>query len=118
MMFIFEYVKLAGKPTQETEYNIARSFHLIGLTHLAIPHYEKALCLPSIANSSTKKQKPVEDVYKWPLEGEELDEWEQELDEEDETDIKREAAYNLHLIYITSGSMNLAQILLLKYCTI
>jgi general transcription factor 3C polypeptide 3 (transcription factor C subunit 4) len=116
-MFIFEYAKLVG-PNQETEYNIARSFHLIGLTHLAIPHYEKVLCMPSKAKSSVKKQKPIDDVYKWPLTGEELAEWEQEIDDDDETDIKHEAAYNLHLIYITSGSMNLAQILLLKYCTI
>jgi hypothetical protein len=116
-MFIFEYAKLVG-PTQETEYNIARAFHLIGLTHLAIPHYEKVLCMPSTVKSSVRNQKPIDDVYKWPLYGLELAEWEEDQEDDDETDIKREAAYNLHLIYITSGSMNLAQILLLKYCTI
>ena len=28
---------------QEAEYNIAHSYHLLGLTHLAIPHYERCL---------------------------------------------------------------------------
>ncbi|KAG2179385.1 hypothetical protein INT44_006231, partial [Umbelopsis vinacea] len=32
---------------QEAEYNIARAFHTINLTHLAIPYYERALVLPS-----------------------------------------------------------------------
>lgn len=107
-----EYVKLAGY-CQESEYNLARAFHLLGLSHLAVPHYEKALCLPSKAKAGILKEKPLDEVYTWPIDEEECD-----YKEEDETDLSREAAYNLHLIYVTSGSMNLAQILLMKYCTI
>lgn len=108
-MFIMEYVKITGY-CQASEYNLARSFHMIGLTHLAVPHYENVLCLPSAAKKDTAKTKPIEDVYKWPVE--------EEFDDDDDTDLSREAAFNLHLIYVTSGSMNLAQILLLKYCSI
>lgn len=28
---------------QEADYNVARAFHMLGLTHLAIPHYERCL---------------------------------------------------------------------------
>lgn len=113
MMFVLEYVKLTGY-CQESEYNLARAFHLIGLTHLAVPHYEKALCLPSRNKANTQSEKPISEVYSWPVP--EIEEDEEE--EEDETDLSREAAYNLHMIYILSGSMSLAQILLMKYCSI
>lgn len=117
-MFVMEYVKLTGH-CQESEYNIGRAFHLLGLTHLAVPHYEKALCLPSKQKVGIEAEKPLEDVYTWPVEeDEEYGYDDDEEEEEDFTDLKREAAYNLHLIYVTSGSMGLAQILLLKYCTI
>lgn len=115
MMFVFEYVALTGH-TQESEYNVARAFHLLGLTHLAVPHYEKVLCMPPKSKQAVKNERPVDSVYKWPLSKEEEEELEEEAD--DDSDLKREAAYNLHLIYITSGSMNLAQILLMKYCSI
>lgn len=112
MMFIMEYVTLTGY-CQESEFNLARAFHMIGLTHLAVPHYEKALCLPSTAMKGIVEEKPIEEVYKWPVDDDFDDD-----EEEDPTDLKREAAYNLHMIYVTSGSMSLAQILLLKYCSI
>ncbi|KAI8393461.1 uncharacterized protein BYT42DRAFT_551117 [Radiomyces spectabilis] len=111
MMFLFEYRKLRG-PNQETEYNLGRAFHLLGLTHLAVPHYERALCLPSAAKQGKVAEKDIKDVYKWPVEHEDVDE------KEDSSDLTWETAYNLHSIYITSGSPNLAQIVLLKYCTI
>lgn len=117
MMFVMEYVKLTGS-CQETEYNMGRAFHLLGLTHLAIPHYEKALCLPSKAKAGIEREKSVDEVYTWPVENEENGYYDDEEEDEDDTDLKREAAYNLHLTYVTSGSMSLAQILLLKYCTI
>lgn len=112
MMFVLEYVKLTGY-TQEAEYNLGRAFHLVGLTHLAVPHYEKALCLPSSAMKGIVDEKPIEEVYTWPVEDDFDDD-----EEEDSTDLKREVAYNLYLIYVTSGSMSLAQILLMKYCSV
>ncbi|KAI8638433.1 hypothetical protein BD408DRAFT_24153 [Parasitella parasitica] len=114
MMFVFEYAKLTNH-NQEAEYNIGRAFHLLGLTHLAVPHYEKALLMKRNEDSRTCTR-PVENVYKWPITEKEEEELEQQLD--DEYDLKSEAAYNLHLIYITSGSMSLAQILMLKYCSV
>ncbi|GAN08297.1 TPR-like protein [Mucor ambiguus] len=114
MLFIFEYAKIANYD-QEAEYNIGRAFHLLGLTHLAVPHYEKALSMRKVTDG-TIERRPVEDVYKWPVSEKEEEELEQDMD--DEYDLKSEAAYNLHLIYITSGSMSLAQILMLKYCSV
>ncbi|KAF9138688.1 transcription factor TFIIIC subunit tfc4 [Mortierella sp. GBA39] len=39
-------------------------------------------------------------------------------DDEDPTDLKREAAYNLAKIYMLSGAMGEAQLLMRKYCTL
>ena len=36
---------------QEAEYNVAHVYHLLGLTHLAVPYYERCLCL----NQSVQK---------------------------------------------------------------
>ncbi|KAI9265552.1 hypothetical protein EDC94DRAFT_669515 [Helicostylum pulchrum] len=118
MLFILEYVKLVGT-CQESEFNLARAFHMLGLTHLAVPHYERVLCLPSRKNMDIENEKPISEVYTWSPEDDECyDAHDDDEEEQDETDLKREAAYNLHLIYVTTGSMNLAQILLLKYCTV
>ncbi|GAA5795499.1 hypothetical protein HPULCUR_000857 [Helicostylum pulchrum] len=104
---------------QESEFNLARAFHMLGLTHLAVPHYERVLCLPSRKNMDIENEKPISEVYTWSPEDDECyDAHDDDEEEQDETDLKREAAYNLHLIYVTTGSMNLAQILLLKYCTV
>lgn len=115
MLFMQEYMNIMGR-CQESEYNMAVAFHLIGLTHLAVPHYERVLCLPSKAKAHIEKEKPIEDVYKWPVD--DMDEDEDEDEEYDETDLKHEAAYNLHLIYVINGSPALAEILMMKYCTI
>ncbi|RCI04565.1 transcription factor TFIIIC subunit tfc4, partial [Rhizopus stolonifer] len=114
MLFMLEYTKLMGH-CQEAEYNMAYCFHNIGLTHLAIPHYEKVLCMPSKAKMHIEAEKPIEEVYTWPVDDMEEDD---EDIEYDPTDLTREAAYNLHLIYVTSGSLSLAEIVLMKYCTI
>ncbi|CAO3619253.1 unnamed protein product [Cunninghamella blakesleeana] len=122
MQMLADYCKLR-KHNQESEYNMGRAFHTIGLTHLAVKHYEKALTLPSAAKEGIESPTSIDDVYLWPLsnddEGEGEKEKEEHDDEEyDDTDLKYEAAYNLHLIYMTSGATSLAQLLLLKYCTI
>ncbi|ORX58729.1 TPR-like protein [Hesseltinella vesiculosa] len=106
------YCKLRGF-NQESEYNMGRAYHGLGLVHLAVHHYERALVLPSAKKQGLIEPKSIDDVYTWP--SPDMDEGD---DEEDDTDLKREAAYNLHLIYMTSGSPALAQILLMKYCTI
>lgn len=97
---------------QEAEYNIGRAFHHIGrilslhlffppiywhftemfvgegLTHLAIPYYEHVL---QISDAQIEAGRPLEGDLKW------------------------EAAYNLQMIYVTSGNPGLAKIVTDKY---
>ncbi|KAJ0062278.1 hypothetical protein NL108_002622, partial [Boleophthalmus pectinirostris] len=44
--FLWRYVELRGE-CQESMYNIGRALHQLGLSHLAIHYYQKALSLPS-----------------------------------------------------------------------
>ncbi|CAJ0834911.1 5455_t:CDS:2 [Entrophospora sp. SA101] len=87
------------------------AFHQLGLAHLAIPHYEKALKLPSvnqILKQKIDKKKQLE-----------TDENEVEnFEENDPTDIRKEAVYDLYLNYMETGSSALAQMLLKKYYAI
>ncbi|CAG8688640.1 2099_t:CDS:10, partial [Acaulospora morrowiae] len=94
--FLYNYAEIRAH-NQEAEYNLGRAFHHIGLTHLAIPHYENALKLPSLLQVLKRKT---------------------EEEEDDQTDLKKETAYNLSLIYNESGSPGLAALLLKKYCTL
>ncbi|KAI5804589.1 hypothetical protein EDC01DRAFT_643999 [Geopyxis carbonaria] len=66
---------------QETKYNTARAFHQLGLTHLAVPYYEDALRLSKEATAAGRR-----------LRG----------------DVCWEAAYNLQMIYVTSGNFEVA----------
>ncbi|KAJ3326306.1 General transcription factor IIIC, polypeptide 3 [Boothiomyces sp. JEL0866] len=74
--FINQYRKLMNRDS-ESDYNLARAYHHVGLVHIAIPIYERCL----------------------------------------ETEFRYDAAYNLHLIYIESGSYQLAKQVLRRYCT-
>ncbi|KAI8824526.1 uncharacterized protein EV422DRAFT_520401 [Fimicolochytrium jonesii] len=85
--FVMRYHQLRGENV-EANFNVARAFHHVGLNNLAIPYYEKIL-------EASRKGKLTED----------------------EQDLKGEAAYNLSLIYISSGSPGLAEIVLRKHCT-
>ncbi|KAH6582485.1 hypothetical protein BASA61_008515 [Batrachochytrium salamandrivorans] len=40
--FLFRYAELRDKPF-ETDYNLGRAFHMLGLTHLAVPYYRKVV---------------------------------------------------------------------------
>ncbi|KAH8915780.1 TPR-like protein [Atractiella rhizophila] len=42
MAFLQKYRRLKGE-SSETQYNLGRAFHSLGLHHLAIPHYEKVI---------------------------------------------------------------------------
>ncbi|XP_072285901.1 general transcription factor 3C polypeptide 3 [Pyxicephalus adspersus] len=88
--FLNRYLDLRG-PCQETYYNIARALHQMGLTYLAIHYYKQALELPPLQ-----------------LEG----------IEEDQVDLKRDIAFNLSLIYQSSGNIEMARRLLYTYCII
>lgn len=48
--FLFEYYDLrkvsdVASERQECEFNVGRAYHMLGLTHLAIPYYERCLTI-------------------------------------------------------------------------
>jgi len=48
--FLFTYYDIRQRADitsekQEAEYNVARAYHMLGLTHLAIPFYQRCLAL-------------------------------------------------------------------------
>ncbi|XP_004868994.1 general transcription factor 3C polypeptide 3 isoform X1 [Heterocephalus glaber] len=88
--FLNRYLSLRGR-CQESLYNLGRALHQLGLTHLAIHYYQEALELP-------------------PLEAEGI--------EAEQVDLRRDIAYNLALIYQSSGNLLMARYLLFTYCTI
>lgn len=56
MAFLLEYYdcrKRSSRPSekQEAEYNVAHAYHLLGLTHLAIPYYERCLAMSAAAQA-------------------------------------------------------------------
>ncbi|XP_057686682.1 general transcription factor 3C polypeptide 3 isoform X2 [Corythoichthys intestinalis] len=100
--FLHRYVELRGE-CQESMYNCARALHQVGLTHLAIHYYQKCLLLPveklevlfHFILGSIKNGIAVEQV-----------------------DLRREAAFNLSLIYQASGNVEMARQLISTHCVI
>ncbi|XP_014219424.1 general transcription factor 3C polypeptide 3 [Copidosoma floridanum] len=76
---------------QESDYNMARVFHQLGLLPAAMKFYKKVLESPQ-----------------------------PELVRQNETllDLKREAAFNLHLIYLQSGNQDLARMYIEDYIVV
>nr|CAG4710462.1 unnamed protein product [Naegleria fowleri] len=74
--------------SQEAHFNIARAYHQLRLYHLATPYYKKVLEMSDAGNIDP------------------------------DADLKREAAYNLCLIYRESGSTPLVEYLVDKYLTV
>ncbi|EDV23087.1 uncharacterized protein TRIADDRAFT_58003 [Trichoplax adhaerens] len=94
--FLYLYKNQRGS-CQEAYYNVGRAYHQLGLFHLAVHYYRKALLTPiSRKNFIEKNQSDVLKKY----------------------DLSREAAYNLSLIYRNSGSEDLARHILYTYCSI
>ncbi|CAG8470622.1 4335_t:CDS:10, partial [Cetraspora pellucida] len=54
--FLYNYYELKAR-NQEAEYNLGRAFHHLGLMHLAVPHYKKALELPSLQKVLREQKK-------------------------------------------------------------
>ncbi|KAJ3053845.1 transcription factor TFIIIC subunit tfc4 [Rhizophlyctis rosea] len=96
MTFLMRYHEMVGG-TPEANFNVGRAFHQIGLTSLAVFHYDKVLAAFDGRDKSMEVDRS-EDVV--------------------EFHFVREAAYNLHLIYASNGSVGLAQLMLRDYCTI
>ncbi|XP_023697257.1 general transcription factor 3C polypeptide 3 [Paramormyrops kingsleyae] len=88
--FLWRYAELRGH-CQESFYNLGRALQQLGLSHLAILYYQKALsCTPPSLEG---------------IDGEQVD-------------LAREIAYNLSLIYQASGNKGMVQHLLHTYCSV
>ncbi|XP_054279234.1 general transcription factor 3C polypeptide 3 [Macrosteles quadrilineatus] len=89
--YFWKYKDLRGREgLQESYYNIGRAFHQLGLLPPAIHHYKKALEFKSKF----------------------IDNYPQHLN------LQREAAFNLHLIYMASGARDIARMYLEKYVVV
>ncbi|EPX71965.1 transcription factor tfiiic complex subunit sfc4 [Schizosaccharomyces octosporus yFS286] len=93
--FLYHYYDLRSKvgigEKQEALYNLAKAYHFLGLEHHAVQYYEKVLELSPLGTIDKLATQPeernrVSSTY----------------------DFAYEAAYNLRLIYISSGNLNLA----------
>eukprot|EP00246_Nothoceros_aenigmaticus_P003425 TRINITY_DN14585_c0_g1_i2.p1 TRINITY_DN14585_c0_g1~~TRINITY_DN14585_c0_g1_i2.p1 ORF type:complete len:363 (-),score=47.56 TRINITY_DN14585_c0_g1_i2:149-1174(-) len=109
--FLYQYQRLS-KYSQESYYNVARAFHHVGFTHLAVLYYEKVL-------AHFEKDHPIVTVTH------QRDEFGAEILKEPvdsvkkqfgHSDLRREAAHNLHLIYKKSGAVDLARQVLRDHC--
>ncbi|GAB4839589.1 hypothetical protein Ancab_029112 [Ancistrocladus abbreviatus] len=103
LAFLYNNLRLCGD-SQEAFYNIARAYHHVGLVSLAASYYEKVLTisvedypLPELSEEDHRLMKDLKPGY---------------------CDLRREAAYNLHLIYKKSGAVDLARQVLKDHCTL
>ncbi|KAL4583203.1 hypothetical protein LXL04_007770 [Taraxacum kok-saghyz] len=103
LAFLYNNLRLSHN-TQEALYNLARAYHHIGLISLAVTCYEKVLAsyqkdhpIPKLPNDGVEVSHDLKPGY---------------------CDLRREAAYNLHLIYKSSGALDLARQLLKDHCSL
>lgn len=89
---------------QEALFNIGRACHHVGLVSQAVIYYQRVLDtreddypIPKLPNENSDPVENRKPGY---------------------CDLRREAAYNLHLIYKTSGAHDLARQILKDYCTV
>ena len=97
LAYLFRYYDLriaSGRPChiQEAEFNVARMWHYLGLTHLALPGYEKVLALSDDVQEEARSEK-----------GKELDAVKEGSDVFVE-DFAQEAAFALQGIYALTGN--------------
>ena len=85
------YARLRSERPQEVAYNFGRAYHLLGLPHLAVPEYVRALYF-----------RPERAAGGGPA----------------PQDLTREAAHNLARILVTSQNPDLARHILRKFCTV
>lgn len=89
--FLNTYEKIREPEAKhEIHYNLGRLHHQFGMIHIAIHHYKAVLCY---TNEFIQKH-------------------------ESHLDLKREAAYNLHLIYKKAGNTDLARKYLYDYVVV
>ncbi|KAK1433400.1 hypothetical protein QVD17_10310 [Tagetes erecta] len=104
LAFLYNNLRLSEN-SQEALYNLARAYHHVGLVSIAATYYEKVLAVH-------QKDHPIPKLPN--------DDGTETVDElkPGYCDLKREAAYNLHLIYTSSGSIDLARQVLKDHCSI
>lgn len=84
LTFMFRYydsrlLSSSLEERQEAHYNMARTYHTLGLTHLALPYYSKVLCELEAKVESCRE------------------------------DLMYDAAFNLQLLYAMSGNFEVAK---------
>ncbi|KAJ3039545.1 transcription factor TFIIIC subunit tfc4 [Rhizophlyctis rosea] len=105
--FMLRYHELVGG-TSEADYNLGRMFHQIGLNHMAVNYYEKVIAAHEKKGAASSLKKKKKKAGEGGNGGREFD----------ESNLVRETAYNLHLLYVANGSFGLAQVMLRDYCSI
>ncbi|OQO01676.1 hypothetical protein B0A48_12713 [Cryoendolithus antarcticus] len=110
LSFLYRYYDLRVSSStqslhkQEAEYNVARFWHALGLSHLAVPGYERALAL------SVKVQEEKLQGREARRELAELGEGEMHGDDGlDKEDFAMEAAFALQSLYAFSGNLGAAR---------
>jgi general transcription factor 3C polypeptide 3 (transcription factor C subunit 4) len=133
LSFLYRYYDLRTRDgasaahVQEAEFNVGRMWHVLGLTYLAIPAYERALALSAqvqsdISAAATKRKVRLQELEIARLAREEagsarLKDEEREavrLESEEEhglglEDYATEAAYALQAVYTAVGNQRAAQ---------
>ncbi|KAI5068021.1 hypothetical protein GOP47_0016366 [Adiantum capillus-veneris] len=110
--FLHKYQELS-EYSQESNYNLARAYHHVGFVTIAVQYYEKVL-------AHREKDHPQMNTVEDPFVtfGDVLQKVEVDKGVEGLCDLRREAAFNLHLIYKKSGSMDLARQVLQDFCNL
>ena len=132
LSFLYRYYDLRTRDgqaahVQEAEYNVGRMWHVLGLTYLAIPAYERALSLSEkvqlgIETARAHRKARIEEIERSQCDREEIgasisQDEENEItklrDEEKHglglEDFATEAAFALQAIYIAVGNQRAAQ---------
>lgn len=89
LAFLGRYRQARGANTQEALYNMGRALHQVGLPHLAVELYQQALEQPPAVPD-------MPEVF----------------------DLRREIAFNLSQLYLSSGNTELASSYIARYCII
>ncbi|XP_039689315.1 general transcription factor 3C polypeptide 3 isoform X2 [Medicago truncatula] len=103
LAFLYNNLEICTN-SQESLYNIARAYHHVGLVTLAAIYYEKVIAIRERDYPIPKLQNESIDVI--------------ENHKPGYCNLRREAAYNLHLIYKRSGALDLARQVLKDYCSV
>ncbi|CAM6088014.1 unnamed protein product [Calypogeia fissa] len=108
--FLYKYQRLISY-NQESNYNLARAYHHVGLLQLAVNYYEKVLNHyekdhPIVQPSNETADILLATAVKTVPTGIDTG----------HCNLQREAAYNLHLIYKKSGAFDLARQVLKDHC--